>query len=473
MGLLSETGMSRRTRLQQWLRIQDEARSRVYLQVHSSAEIRSLSYWLGIVLSAGIATLGLVESSPAVIIGAMLISPLMGPIMATGLGLASGDLYLTLKALANLIVSIVLAVSLSAVLVWAVPFHSATGEILARTNPTLLDLGIAVLSGLAGAIAVARSGGSSGESTLPGVAIAVALMPPLCTVGFGLGSGVNAHIMGGAALLFLTNLVAITASAFTVFLLVGMNSPDIKPVIAQSHENEAVVQQFSRTAVGRMLTGGSVRWRIVLLVVLLVMVGWPLRSALRQLAGEAVAREAVQTELKKLVPDGVQVSRQVEVGRESIAVRVVATQVIPADAVAAAEKQIAARTHRHTQIIVATVASQSEIAQLMQKLDTQPVPAPAPTAPQPLGDIRSDLLSRVDPALKTTWPAEAPVQNYTLAFDSDSVTLDVRYQSDEALTPLALGILQRDLQNALASPALQLRAERIRPPSAARKRRGH
>jgi len=87
----------KQTHLQRWLRIAPERKPAVYAQIHDTAEITSLNYWLEIVFSAGIAALGLVLNSPAVIIGAMLISPLMGPIMATGLALASGDLYLAIK----------------------------------------------------------------------------------------------------------------------------------------------------------------------------------------------------------------------------------------------------------------------------------------------------------------------------------------------------------------------------------------
>ena len=218
----------KQTRLQQWLRIDSQQKPKVYAQIFNTAEIYNLNYWLEIVLSAGIAALGLVLNSPAVIIGAMLISPLMGPIMAAGLALAAGDLYLAVKAIANLAASVSLAVAFSAAIVWLLPFHSVTGEILARTNPTLLDLGVALFSGLAGSVAVCRFGGGEAVTTLPGVAIAVALMPPLCTIGFGLGSGANTRIMGGAGLLFLTNLVAIVASAFVVFLLTGMNAPEVR-----------------------------------------------------------------------------------------------------------------------------------------------------------------------------------------------------------------------------------------------------
>src|SRR5665213_4035236 len=132
--------------------------------------------------------------------------------MASGLALAVGDLYLGIKASINLLLSITISIAFSGFLVWLLPFHSVTSEIIARTNPNLLDLGIALLSGLAGAVVVSRGVGD-GVTALPGVAIAVALMPPLCVMGFGLGSGVNLEIMGGAGLLFLTNLVAIVASA--------------------------------------------------------------------------------------------------------------------------------------------------------------------------------------------------------------------------------------------------------------------
>ena len=228
---------SKRSPFQAWLGIEASTKRKVYLQVFAAARIDSLSYWLEIFFSAGIATFGLVESSPAVIIGAMLISPLMGPIMGTGLALAVGDLYLGMKAVLNLVASIAVSIAFSGFLVWLLPFHSATPEILARVNPNLLDLGIALLSGLAGSVVVSRGSGE-GVTALPGVAIAVALMPPLCAMGFGLGSGVNLEIMGGAGLLFLTNLVAIVASAFVVFLLVGLDTPEVQTVMLASREDE-------------------------------------------------------------------------------------------------------------------------------------------------------------------------------------------------------------------------------------------
>ena len=246
MARQKDSAIPKNTPLQKWLRIDGRQKPKAYAQIYSAAEMSSLSYWLEIVFSAGIAAFGLVLNSPAVIIGAMLISPLMGPIMAAGLALAAGDLYLAIKAIANLAASISLAVAFSAFIVWLLPFHSVTNEILARTNPTLLDLGVALFSGLAGSVAVCRFGGGEAVTTLPGVAIAVALMPPLCTIGFGLGSGVNTRIMGGGGLLFLTNLVAIVASAFAVFLLVGMNSPEVRAATVQSREGEIFARKLAQ-----------------------------------------------------------------------------------------------------------------------------------------------------------------------------------------------------------------------------------
>ncbi|HTR66431.1 MAG TPA: DUF389 domain-containing protein, partial [Terriglobales bacterium] len=310
-----------RSRLQTWLRILASAKPEVYHQVSESTEIDRLSYWLEIFLSAGIATFGLVESSPAVIIGAMLISPLMGPIMATGLALAVGDLYLGIKAVLNLLVSVTVSIAFSGFLVWLLPFHSVTSEVVARTNPNLLDLGIALFSGLAGSVVVCR-GGSDGVTALPGVAIAVALMPPLCTMGFGLGSGLDLEIMGGAGLLFLTNLVAIVASAFVVFLLVGMNTVEVHEATVTARGNESLARMLSHGPVARMLaTGGQLRWRILMILVLLASIAVPLRRALLQVASETLTRGAVQDELRRLVPSGAIVSQQVSIGAGEVVIR--------------------------------------------------------------------------------------------------------------------------------------------------------
>jgi uncharacterized hydrophobic protein (TIGR00271 family) len=459
--------IARETHLQRWLHINPAQRPAIYAAVYANAEISSLNYWLEIIFSAGIAAMGLVLNSPAVIIGAMLISPLMGPIMAAGLALAVGDLYLILKATANLAASIALAIALSASIVWLLPFHSVTAEVLARINPNLLDLCVALFSGLAGSVAMCRAG-AGGVLTLPGVAIAVALMPPLCTIGFGLGSGPNTRIMGGAGLLFLTNLVAIVASAFLVFLLIGMNAPDVRPAMAASRQRERFAQKLASGPLARILAnGGQLRWRIVILAVLLASIAVPLRNAFRQLATEAVVRGAVQDVVRQLIPSSALVSQKIEVGRGSVAVRLVSTASLPESKLHEAEKEIERRSGQKADIALDTVASRSELAELSARLAA---PAPQPKPVQSIPEIGQILQQRIQPVMQSTWPEEAPLQDYSLSFGSSGIVLNVRYQSKRPLDQIALEIIEREYQEKLGVDDLSLNAQQVAPSRAARAR---
>ena len=169
-------------------------------------------------LSGLLALFGLLQNSVAVIIGAMLISPLMNPILSAALALLLGDWKLGRKSAIVLGLSVAAVIAITALVAWVSPLKQVTPEILARTNPNLLDLFIAVLSGLAGTLAL-RSGAVA-MTIIPGVAIAVAVVPPLAVVGYAL-SNHHGAMAGGAFLLFLTNLVSIMISAALVFLLMG------------------------------------------------------------------------------------------------------------------------------------------------------------------------------------------------------------------------------------------------------------
>jgi uncharacterized hydrophobic protein (TIGR00271 family) len=449
------------THLQRWLEIDPQQKPTVYAQIYKTAEMSSLNYWLEIIFSAGIAALGLVLNSPAVIIGAMLISPLMGPIMAEGLALAAGDLYLVVKATGNLVASISLSIAFSAIIVWLLPFHSTTSEILARTNPTLLDLGVALFSGLAGSVAVCRVGGKEGVTPLPGVAIAVALMPPLCTIGFGLGSGVKTRIMAGAGLLFLTNLVAIVASAFVVFLLIGMNAPEVRSEMEHSRKGELLAQTLSRGPLSRVLiNSGQLRWRILMMVILLGAIALPLRSAFKQVAGEAIVRGAVQDAVKKLLPPGALVSQQIEVGRESVAVRLIATHAVPDEKIQEAERTIERRSGRKVILSIASIASQSELAELMQRFSLPSQSAPQPPA-ESMDNIHNEVIARVKPVLTDVWPAEAPLQDFDVAFNATGLVLNVRYESARELEKISQNLIAKVLQEKLGTQNISLVAQRV------------
>ena len=172
-----------------------------------------------VVISCAIATLGLLLNSAAVIIGAMLVAPLMGPIISLGFSVASTDIKLGTQAAKALLIGIVMALGTSYTIVKLSPFIAPTTEILARTQPNLFDLLVAVLSGLAGGYAIVRRE----IGTVAGVAIATALMPPLATAGYGLATG-NQAIFNGAFLLFLVNMVAISFSATSVAIWYGFGS---------------------------------------------------------------------------------------------------------------------------------------------------------------------------------------------------------------------------------------------------------
>lgn len=199
------------------------ARQEEVLNELSLASSPGFDYFLLVVLSCGIATFGLLTDSTAVIIGAMLVAPLMSPILGLSLASVSGKHGMFQRALIALIEGIALAILLSTFIGWTasqLPFvilGEIPGEVLARTRPTPFDLGIALAGGIAAAYALAQPHISA---ALPGVAIATALMPPLCTVGIGLSLR-NPAISLGAGLLFLTNLTAISFAGIATFALLG------------------------------------------------------------------------------------------------------------------------------------------------------------------------------------------------------------------------------------------------------------
>ena len=450
-------------RLQAWLGIKASTKPKVYAQISAAAKIGSLSYWLEIFFSAGIATFGLVESSPAVIIGAMLISPLMGPIMGTGLALAAGDLYLGIKAVLNLLASIGVSIAFSGFLVWLLPFHSPTTEILSRTTPNLLDLGIALLSGLAGSVVVSRGTGE-GVTALPGVAIAVALMPPLCVMGFGLGSGVNLEIMGGSGLLFLTNLVAIVASAFLIFLLVGLDTSEVREAVRASRQDERLARTLSHGPIKRMLAmGGQLHWRIVMILILLASIAVPLRRALLQVAKETLTRGAVQEELKRLAPPDTLVSQQVSVDNDAIAIRLISTKPIPEAKITQVRQDLMRRTGLEVQLSVEAVASKRELAELMERL-ARPAPPVVPKQ-KTVAEMQQDLLDRIRPALQAIWPSsDAPIQQFTVDLGGPAgITIDVTYEAAKELGDVPIQMVQQNLQTQLAMPALAVKAKRVPP----------
>lgn len=177
----------------------------------------SPNYVVMMILSVIIATFGLFLSSAAVIIGAMVIAPLMAPITSLSMSVLRRDMPLLKTSSLTILTGTGLALATSSFLAMIIPIEKVTAEMAGRLQPNLLDLGIAIASGAAGAYAHARE---SRMQSMPGVAIAVALVPPLSVAGIGLG-WMDWSVFSGAMLLFLTNLFGISIASSLTFLVLG------------------------------------------------------------------------------------------------------------------------------------------------------------------------------------------------------------------------------------------------------------
>lgn len=178
--------------------------------VRRAVEFRGVNLWI-LVFAVLIASIGLNIDSTPIIIGAMLISPLMGPIIGTGLAVGINDMELMKRSMRNLLVASLFAIFAAIIYFWISPLNEARSELLARTSPTLYDVVIAVIGGAAGFLALSTTGNHI--QVIVGVAISTALLPPLCTVGFGIATGNWLYALG-AFYLFFINSVFIAISTF-------------------------------------------------------------------------------------------------------------------------------------------------------------------------------------------------------------------------------------------------------------------
>jgi uncharacterized hydrophobic protein (TIGR00271 family) len=286
-----------------------------------------IDFFVLIVLSSLIAALGLLLSSPAVVIGAMLVAPLMSPIMALSMGLLLGELRMIRFSTEAILKGVAVAVIIAAFIGLLSPLKTITSEMLARTRPTLLDMGVALASGMAGAYALARKNVSA---ALPGVAIAAALMPPLATAGLGISLG-DGRVVGGAFLLFLTNIAAISLAGGVVFLLLG-----IRP---QSQGAESRRQ---------------LRWRLTASLLLLLIVAIPLGIILADIVQDAtreqVTRETITHYLEN--KDGQLVTLEIEkVGTDLLIIATVrSTQSLGREAVDELAEMLSERLYRPVEL---------------------------------------------------------------------------------------------------------------------------
>lgn len=219
----------------------DTDRDSTIAAVRNDISFKGHNAWI-LIFSIFIASIGLNVSSTAVVIGAMLISPLMGPIVGVGLSLAINDVETLRKSLKNLFIMVLLSVLTAYIYFSISPIKELTSELEARTYPTILDVLVAIFGGLA--LIVAKTKKGTIASVIFGVAIATALMPPLCTVGYGLAVG-NPKFYLGALYLFSINAVFIALSTFVVSKLLGF--PMVR--YANSKRRRFIAQMASLVAV--------------------------------------------------------------------------------------------------------------------------------------------------------------------------------------------------------------------------------
>lgn len=290
-------------------------------------------------MSAGIAVIGLLQSSTAVVIGAMLLSPLMGPIMGLGFALAIGDFQWLKQSVRSLAWGSAIAIALCAFLVFFSPIKTITPEIAARTQPNLFDLFVALFSGMAGAYAMIRGRADA----IVGVAIATALMPPLAVVGFGLASW-NWTVFSGAFLLFITNLVTIALTALGLAKLYGF-----------------------RTALSQRQTQAQ---NFIVIVVFLILVV-PLALSLNKIVWETNAQRIVREEITEEFQNKGRLS-ELEIGFSRTPIPITATMLTPRlrpdaenEILAALENRLGRKVDLTlTQFQVGTSATAAEQAEL-------------------------------------------------------------------------------------------------------------
>jgi len=446
--------------LAQMMGVSESRKESIYKDLSISASLIDLNYWLQILFAAGIATLGLALNSPAVIIGAMLISPLMGPILSAGLALATGNVILGIRSLVKLTLSCLLAISFAIFLVGALPFKEITNEIAARTQPNTLDLLVALFSGAIGSIATCKE--TKGVVTsIPGVAIAVALMPPLCVVGFGFAIAITLNFddgirtARGGGLLFLTNLVAITFTAMIVFLSIHVDTEGVKNRIRkwmiQDTETLFVRNLLKKFHVPENIRKmGSLPGRLMMIITPILLLTIPLSQSLMQLRDEITSQrnenrirrtasdiwESVFGKFDTGIPRSFidQVSANENGNSLSLFIRAFTSQPVSQEERSQFIKLLASKLNREPQSIeLQLIEIPTTSAKIEARTAEEVIEKPPPTVAQ----LQSDLLRGLDRSLMgLRFPAPATLLTYQASLRQGlPLELNFIYLSEREIDP--------------------------------------
>jgi cell volume regulation protein A len=378
------------------LRLED--REAEYAEMIRASYVSEPLFWVQAVLGAAICALGLILGQVAIVIGGALIVPLVRPVIATGLALASGDVYLLAKLVAKLLGFSLVTVALSAVLIDLLPFAVTAAEIVARTRPTILDFLVALCGGMSGAALISLR--RRAFDYLPGAVIAITLLPPLCVMGFGLGSSLGGPVFRGAALQFTANLFAAVLGAGVILVLVGIPKAAQSASVRQWKE-EALAAPLARTVFGRLrlqhLIGrtGSVRARIIVVGIFLLALVIPLQFALNQLTSEFRTRQAITRAqaMFNVVDRSAVVSSSFTSSDEAVSVRlqVATNELFAAEDIARFEARVSDLAGKRARLdLVQTIADVGNAGTIRRLLSTRyetPAEAPAQSVSESLQDV--------------------------------------------------------------------------------------
>ncbi len=397
--------------------------------VFQEVEITS-GYFFVLSLANLIALTGLIVNSAPVIIGAMLISPLMGPILSTGFAFVTGNRIIWRKALGKISLSVVLTLIVAAAASYLSPLQEITTEIAARTRPNLYDLLIAIFAGLAGAIAICTK--KNFITIVPGVAIATAVIPPLSVAGFGIGTGSFSILVGGF-FLFFTNFVAIIISTCAVLFFFGFTP-------------------YSDSG----LEKAALKKRMVFLVSVLFVICIPLIYTLQQSITKLGLKKKISTTLKSQLdrPDVSRISTFTyqEKSDKSIEISAVinTTRYLSEKEISSAEKIVEGTLGRRIEFHLEQIRVQPGGLKEEPAIKSAVIPLPAVKKRLPeekVTDARKDLqqvftgvMEKID-----TYISPSMVNSFTVGIPNQglSVNLALVVQRDYPLTDDELRLLER------------------------------
>ena len=435
-----------------------EERDQQYIQAMQSSSLGPPLFWVQMFLASVLTALGLVLNQSSIIIGAALIVPIAWPVLAAGLALAVGDIYLLLKLLVKLVLVGAMVAVLCAIFSELLPFNAVTAEIASRTRPTILDFLAALFSGMAGAALFFSKKGLS--RYFPGALLGLALMPPLAVLGFGSGSEFSTEIFQGAALLFITNFFAAILGATAVYAVAGMPQTAAMSSVRAWKEREmsqpSIQFLFERLKLGGFIgRAGSTRARLMVIIVFLLALLIPLQMAFNQLSQEFRARQAIAVVEKMFdLPGRSTIVNSISnIGEKEIAVRIqVATNAFfTSEEIRRFEERVRDRTDIPTRLNL--VQSLSDIGEGKKVLGMLSSPAPDAMPYKPsVRELAQNLRDEIDKNIQTSsFPQSITILRTSADLDlsQNPPSFTIEYLAEASLSDdarmLLAGMLERQM----------------------------